>query len=50
MSIAASLVADADTGKFKRMWGAYGHVPDDSVPRDRRLRSAAHSSSICCMA
>jgi sugar lactone lactonase YvrE len=29
-------VADADTGKFKRMWGAYGHVPDDSAPRDRR--------------
>ena len=29
-------VADADTGKFKRMWGAYGHVPDDNAPRDRR--------------
>jgi DNA-binding beta-propeller fold protein YncE len=29
-------VADADTGKFKRMWGAYGNVPDDSAPRDRR--------------
>jgi DNA-binding beta-propeller fold protein YncE len=28
-------VADADTGKFKRMWGAYGHAPDDSAPRDR---------------
>jgi len=28
-------VADADTGKFKRMWGAYGHVPDDSAPRYR---------------
>ena len=28
-------VADADTGKFKRMWGAYGHVPDDGAPRDR---------------
>jgi DNA-binding beta-propeller fold protein YncE len=28
-------VADADTGKFKRMWGAYGHAPDDSAPRTR---------------
>ena len=28
-------VADADTGKFKRMWGAYGHIPDDSAPRTR---------------
>ena len=28
-------VADADTGAFRRMWGAYGHVPDDNVPRDR---------------
>jgi sugar lactone lactonase YvrE len=28
-------VADADTGKFKRMWGAYGNAPDDSAPRDR---------------
>ena len=28
-------VADADTGQFKRMWGAYGHVPDDNAPRDR---------------
>jgi hypothetical protein len=24
-------VADADSGKFKRMWGAYGHVPDDTA-------------------
>ena len=29
-------VADADTGKFKRMWGAYGNKPDDNAPRDRR--------------
>ena len=29
-------VADADTGKFKRMWGAYGKTPDDSAPRDRK--------------
>ena len=29
------IVFDADTGKFKRMWGAYGNKPDDSVPRTR---------------
>ena len=29
-------VADADTGKFKRMWGAYGKTPDDNAPRDRK--------------
>ena len=25
-------VLDADTGKFKRYWGAYGHRPDDTNP------------------
>jgi hypothetical protein len=25
------MVFDADTGKFKRMWGAYGHPPPQSV-------------------
>ena len=29
------IVFDADTGKFKRMWGAYGKAPDDSVSRNR---------------
>jgi DNA-binding beta-propeller fold protein YncE len=24
------VVIDADTGKFKRYWGAYGHTPDDT--------------------
>jgi DNA-binding beta-propeller fold protein YncE len=24
------VVFDADTGKYKRHWGAYGHVPDDT--------------------
>jgi len=24
------IVFDADTGKYKRHWGAYGHAPDDS--------------------
>jgi DNA-binding beta-propeller fold protein YncE len=26
------IVMDADTGKFKRMWGAYGNPPDDKAP------------------
>ena len=26
------IVLDADTGTFKRMWGAYGNVPDDKAP------------------
>src|SRR5205085_4364851 len=26
------VVIDADSGKFKRYWGAYGHVPDDTNP------------------
>jgi DNA-binding beta-propeller fold protein YncE len=26
------VVIDADTGKFKRYWGAYGHKPDDTNP------------------
>ena len=30
------IVFDADSGQFKRMWGAYGNKPDDSAPRIRR--------------
>jgi DNA-binding beta-propeller fold protein YncE len=26
------IVFDADTGKYKRHWGAYGHKPDDTDP------------------
>lgn len=29
------IVFDADTGAFKRMWGAYGNKPDDAAPRTR---------------
>ena len=29
------IVFDADTGAYKRHWGAYGNRPDDSVPRTR---------------
>jgi DNA-binding beta-propeller fold protein YncE len=31
------IVFDADTGKFKRMWGAYGHQPPVSAPAMRLL-------------
>ena len=27
------IVFDADTGAFKRMWGAYGNTPDDRAPK-----------------
>ena len=29
------IVLDADTGAFKRLWGAYGKPPDDSLPQTR---------------
>ncbi len=29
------IVFDADTGAYKRSWGAYGNPPDDSAPRER---------------
>ncbi len=29
------IVFDADTGAYKRHWGAYGHKPDDNAPRTR---------------
>jgi len=29
------IVFDADTGAYKRHWGAYGNVPDDTAPFDR---------------
>ena len=32
------IVIDADTGKFKRMWGAFGNVPTDIPPRARDIR------------
>jgi sugar lactone lactonase YvrE len=34
------IVFDADSGKFKRMWGAYGRRPDDRAPR----ASASHEA------
>ena len=35
------IVFDADTGAFKRMWGAYGKPPDDAAPRTADLRRPA---------
>ena len=31
------IVFDADTGKYKRHWGAYGNKPDDSAPKMRLI-------------
>lgn len=44
------IVFDADTGKFKRMWGAYGNKPDDANPGpynpaaavDQQFRNPVH--------
>jgi DNA-binding beta-propeller fold protein YncE len=44
------IVFDADTGKYKRHWGAYGHRPDDTDPGpytpgtalDQQFRSPVH--------
>ncbi len=30
------IVLDADTGAFKRMWGAFGNVPEDAAPAPLR--------------
>ena len=42
------IVFDADTGKFKRMWGAFGNVPTDAAPEpgaSGRGRTRARRSS-----
>ena len=43
-------VLDADTGKIKRYWGAYGNKPDDTQPRplqSRRRRPRSSSATRC---
>ena len=48
------IVYDADTGKFKRMWGAYGNKPDDtnlgrynpSAPPVQQFRNPVHCAEI----
>jgi len=48
------VVIDADTGKFKRYWGAYGNKPDDtdhgrydpSVPPIQQFRTPVHCAEL----
>jgi DNA-binding beta-propeller fold protein YncE len=48
------VVIDADTGKFKRYWGAYGEKPDDTnlgpydpaAPVARQFRTPVHCSDL----
>jgi len=48
------IVFDADTGAFKRMWGAYGNPPDDTnlgrynpdAPPVKQFRNPVHCSEI----
>ena len=38
------IVFDADTGAYKRMWGAFGNVPTDDLRRGRRRRAVDGAS------
>jgi DNA-binding beta-propeller fold protein YncE len=47
------IVFDADTGAYKRMWGAYGNKPDDTPPgpynpevADKQFRNPVHCSNL----
>ena len=48
------IVFDADTGQYKRHWGAYGHKPDDTdpgnynpdAPIDQQFRSPVHCAQL----
>jgi DNA-binding beta-propeller fold protein YncE len=48
------IVFDADTGKYKRHWGAYGHKPDDvdlgkydpSAPPPQQFRNPVHCAEL----
>jgi DNA-binding beta-propeller fold protein YncE len=48
------IVFDAETGKFRRYWGAYGHKPDDtpvgkydpSAPPDQQFRNPVHCAQL----
>jgi hypothetical protein len=48
------IVFDADTGKYKRHWGAYGHVPDDTnagpynpdAPLAQQFRNPVHCADL----
>ena len=57
------IVFDADTGKYKRHWGAYGHKPDDAdlgtynpdgppraaIPQSGALRRALERQPAVCL-
>jgi DNA-binding beta-propeller fold protein YncE len=48
------IVFDANTGKFKRLWGAYGHKPDDAnlgrynpdAPLAQQFRNPVHCAEL----
>ena len=48
------IVFDAETGKYKRHWGAYGNKPDDAVlpnynpnaPPDKQFRNPVHCADL----
>jgi len=48
------IVLDADTGKYKRHWGAYGHKPDDAdqgpydpnAPAPQQFRNPVHCADL----
>jgi DNA-binding beta-propeller fold protein YncE len=48
------IVYDAETGKYKRHWGAYGHVPDDidpgnynpDAPAPQQFRNPVHCADM----
>ena len=48
------IVFDADTGKYKRHWGAYGKTPDDvdqgpynpNAPPPQQFRNPVHCAEI----
>ena len=58
------IVFDADTGQFKRYWGAYGHKPDDTnlgpyyagcarraaVPQSRCIAPSSRTTACCTFA
>ena len=40
------IVFDADTGAYKRMWGAFGNVPMDDAPRPPALTGEAARAAV----
>ena len=44
------IVFDADTGAFKRMWGAFGNAPVDAPPAAARGAAPARRRHACAAA